>query len=159
VKVSEASTGAFIGNLTTLDPTQPSTSYRCLLKRPGVDQCVTGGEDGIPKLFQVQASGGAGGSLARQFPKLNGRIEGLAFSANGAQVAAGGVGGTALVYATDGGNVAVTLKVPTTIFALSFQRDGKEIAVAGLDGKVRLFSLADGKLVKEFVPVPITPKP
>ncbi|MGE3805723.1 MAG: WD40 repeat domain-containing protein, partial [Gemmataceae bacterium] len=158
VKVSEAASGAFIGNLTTLDPTQPTTSYRCLLRRPGADQCLAGGEDGIPKLFQVQAGGGAGGSLLRQFTKLDGRIEGLAFSSDGKLIAAGGVGGTALVYGTDGNNTVATLKVDTTIFALSFQRDGKAIALAGLDGKVRLFNLADGKLIKEFVPVPLTPR-
>jgi hypothetical protein len=69
--------------------------------------------------------------------------------------AAGGVGGTVAVYGTDTAQAVASLKVPTTVFALSFQRDSKALAVAGLDGKVRLFSLPDGKLLTEFVPVPI----
>jgi WD40 repeat protein len=155
VKVCETATGAFIGNLTTLDPTQPSSNHRGLVKRPGRDECLTGGEDGVPKLYTIQAGGGAGGSLLRRYGKLPGRVEGLAFSADGKFVAAGGVGGAVLVYGADDARQVASLPVPCTIFALSFQPDGKAIAVAGLDGKVRLFSLPDGKAVKEFVPVPI----
>jgi WD40 repeat protein/mono/diheme cytochrome c family protein len=161
VKVCETATGAFIGNLTTLDPTQPASSHRNLVRRPGRDECLTGGEDGIAKLYTVQASGGAGGSLLRRYPKLPGRVEAVAFSADGKMLAAGGVGGTVLVLGADDARQIASLSVPTTIFALSFQRDGKVIAAAGLDGKVRLFNLPDGKPVKDFVPVPLgeSPKP
>jgi WD40 repeat protein len=161
VKICETATGTFIGNLTTLDPTQPSSNHRNLIRRPGKDECLTGGEDGVPKLYQLQAGGGAGGSLLRRYGKLPGRIEAVAFSADGKMLAAGGVGGTVLVFGADDARQIASLAVPSTVFALSFQRDGKSIAVAGLDGKVRLFNLADGKQAKEFVPVPLTeaPKP
>lgn len=155
VKICETATGAFIGNLTTLDPTQPSSNHRNLLRRPGKDECLTGGEDGVPKLYQVQASGGAGGSLLRRYGKLPGRVEAVAFSADGKLLAAGGVGGTVLVYGTDDGRQVANLPVPSTVFAVSFQREGKAVAVAGLDGKVRIFTLGDGKQAKEFIPVPI----
>jgi WD40 repeat protein len=155
VKVCETATGTFIGNLTTLDPTQPSSGHRGLVRRPSRDECLTGGEDGVPKLYTIQAGGGAGGSLLRRYPKLSGRVEAVTFSGDGAMVAAGGVGGVVLVLGTDDARQIASLTVPCTIFALSFQRDGKAIAVAGLDGKVRLFSLPDGKAVKEFVPVPL----
>jgi len=47
------------------------------------------------------------------------------------------------------------------IYALSYQPDGKSVAVAGEDGKVRMINPADAKVIKEFVPVPIgaTPVP
>jgi WD40 repeat protein len=41
------------------------------------------------------------------------------------------------------------------MFALSYQPDGKSVAVAGEDGKVRLIDAASAKVIKEFVPVPI----
>ncbi len=41
------------------------------------------------------------------------------------------------------------------LYAVAFQPDGKAVAVAGADGKVRLFDAANGKLLKEFVPVPL----
>ena len=153
----ESDSGAFIGNLTTLDPTQASSSYRSLVRRPGRNECLTGSEDGVPRLYNVSVAGTAGGALARTYEKLKGRVEALAFSADGAQFAAGGTGGAVRVYGTDNGGAVATLEVPGTVFALAFQPDGKVIAVAGLDGKVRLFDLPAGKLVKEFVPVPLVP--
>lgn len=40
-------------------------------------------------------------------------------------------------------------------YTVRFSPDGQTIAIAGSDGKVRLLSAADGKVQKEFVPVPI----
>ncbi len=45
------------------------------------------------------------------------------------------------------------------IYALAYQPNGQAVAAAGEDGKVRLISPADGKIVKEFVPVPIGAQP
>jgi WD40 repeat protein/mono/diheme cytochrome c family protein len=41
------------------------------------------------------------------------------------------------------------------IYALSYEPDGKTVAVAGEDGKIRLIDPANFKVTKEFVPVPI----
>ncbi|MBC8115405.1 MAG: WD40 repeat domain-containing protein, partial [Candidatus Saccharimonas sp.] len=43
------------------------------------------------------------------------------------------------------------------VFAVAFRPDGKQVATGGLDGVVRLFDAETGALVKEFVPVTITP--
>lgn len=155
LKFCETDSGALIGNLTTLDPTQPSSSYRQMLRRPKADQVLAGGEDGVPRLFGGAVAGGAGGSLARTFEKLTGRIESLAFSADGKLFAAGGAGGSAKIYETDAGRTVASLTLPGSVFALAFSADGKTLAAAGLDGKVHLFNTADGKPVKDFVPVPI----
>lgn len=155
VKLCDAATGEMIGNMTTLDPTQPSSSYRSLLRRPGRDECLSGGEDGVPRLFRVEVRAGAGGNLIRAYEKLPGRVEALAFSADGKLLAAGGTGGLARVFNTDSGQGVASLVTPRAVFALAFLPDGKQVAVAGLDGKVRLFTLPDGKLVKEFIPVPL----
>jgi WD40 repeat protein len=47
-------------------------------------------------------------------------------------------------------------KLTGGIYALTFSPDGKFVAAAGEDGRVRLISTADGKVTKEFVPVPVT---
>jgi dipeptidyl aminopeptidase/acylaminoacyl peptidase len=54
-------------------------------------------------------------------------------------------------------NVKLLGSVPFNagIYALSYQPDGKAVAVAGEDGKVRVITAADAKVTKEFVPVPI----
>jgi WD40 repeat protein len=45
------------------------------------------------------------------------------------------------------------------VFALAYQPDGKSVAVAGEDGKVRIITAADAKVTKEFVPVPVGTAP
>jgi WD40 repeat protein len=159
VKLCEVDSGALIGNLTTLDPTQPASELRHLVRRPGSDQLLGGGEDGVPRLFQAEVKGGAGGNLIRAYGKLPGRIEAAAFSLDGKLLAVGGGGGAVGVHNTDNGQAVASLTMPCTVFALAFSADGKTLAAAGLDGLVRLYSLPDGKPVKEFVPVPITAKP
>ena len=39
------------------------------------------------------------------------------------------------------------------IFAVTFRPDGKQVAVAGFDGHVRLYDVSTGKLVKDFISV------
>jgi len=155
LKVCETDSGAMIGNLTTLDPTQPSSPYRCLLRRPNANQVLVGGLDGLPRLYQGAVAGGAGGSLVRTYDKIGGRIEAVAFSADGKLLAAGGAGGVAKILGTDDGRLVATITIPGSVFALAFAPNGKELAVAGLDGKVRFFDTASGKMVKDFVPVPV----
>jgi WD40 repeat protein len=41
------------------------------------------------------------------------------------------------------------------VYALAYRRDGKQVASAGFDGVVRLNDPETGKLIKEFVPVPL----
>jgi WD40 repeat protein len=41
------------------------------------------------------------------------------------------------------------------VFALAYRPDGKQVASAGFDGVVRFNDVETGKLVKEFVPVPL----
>jgi hypothetical protein len=45
------------------------------------------------------------------------------------------------------------------VYAVAFRPDGKLLAVGGFDGAVRFFDPEAGTLVKEFIPVPLTPGP
>jgi len=58
-------------------------------------------------------------------------------------------------YASD---VKLLSAVPleTGLFAVSYHPDGSRVAAAGEDGRVRFISTSDSKVVKEFVPVPIS---
>lgn len=121
----------------------------------------------------------------RSYRKLPGRIFDLEFNQDGTQFVVGSstaTGGTARLYKTGdyptksinnkGGLGQVNRKIKERssknmlvhelegiekpIYAVAFRPDGKHVAVAGFDGKVRLYSVETGKLVKEFVPVDIT---
>jgi WD40 repeat protein len=66
--------------------------------------------------------------------------------------------GTARIYSTDDGKLLHDLpNIAGPVYAVAFRPDGKQVAVAGFEGKVRLYDTASGKLVKEFLPVEITP--
>jgi WD40 repeat protein len=58
-------------------------------------------------------------------------------------------------------NVKLLASVPVNagVYALSYNPDGKAVAAAGEDGKVRVINASDAKVIKEFVPVPIGASP
>ena len=58
-------------------------------------------------------------------------------------------------YASDA-KLLASAPLNAGVYSLCFARDGAAVAAAGEDGKVRFIRVADGKVMKEFVPVPIT---
>ena len=59
-------------------------------------------------------------------------------------------------YKKSGIRELVRLSLPqSSVFTLAFAPDGQTLAVAGSDGKVHCFKTDDGKLVREFVSVPL----
>jgi WD40 repeat protein len=92
---------------------------------------------------------------------MPGRINALAFNADGTLFAAGSSldgKGELRVYQTADAKMVSKLDVPGGVFTLAWRPDGKEIACAGYDGTVRLSDPATGKLVKEFDAVPLAKK-
>ena len=85
----------------------------------------------------------------------------LEFNADGTKFVVGSsnaTSGAARIYKTDTEAPLHELKGhPAGVFAVAFRPDGKQVATGGLDGVVRLFDAETGALVKEFVPVTITP--
>ncbi len=121
----------------------------------------------------------------RSYEALPGRIFGLQFSADGSQFVVGSstaIGGAARIYKTGeykteeinnaGGledtyrETAERSRVPAQIhdlkgidgpvFAVAYRPDGKQVAVGGFDGTIRLYDAATGELVKKFAPVEIS---
>ena len=44
------------------------------------------------------------------------------------------------------------------VFTVAYRPDGKQVATAGFDGVIRLNDPTTGKLIKEFVTVPVNDK-
>lgn len=51
------------------------------------------------------------------------------------------------------------VNVPGGVYSIVWNPDGKTLAAAGEDGRLRFINAADGKIVKEFVPVPLVNNP
>jgi WD40 repeat protein len=98
----------------------------------------------------------------REYEPLPGRIFASAFNGDGTLFAVGssldGKGEVRVYQTADGKRVATFEGQQGAVYALAFRPDGKEVASVGFDGAVRLNDPATGKLVKEFVPVPLQPK-
>jgi WD40 repeat protein/mono/diheme cytochrome c family protein len=127
------------------------------------DEIVVAGADGQPRLYKIhrEAKRVIGDDLnrIREYEKFPGRVYAVAFNKSGNLFAAGSSldgAGEARVYDVDSGKRVSTFEaVKTPVYAIAFRPDGKEVATAGFDGVVRLSDPMTGKLVKEFVPVPV----
>jgi WD40 repeat protein len=168
IKLIVAENGSFVDDINT-----HTSAYRTMARHPKADQVLVAGDDGIPRLYQVfrtaaRTMNQEDHNLLRVYEKQPGQINTLAFSADGTLFAAGGETGTVSIYPTDnggaassgkpviGGKTLAMLKAGKgTVHAVTFHPNGKEIAIGGFDGKIRVFEIPSGKLKNEFLPVPL----
>ena len=180
MKLTEIATQRFIDNITSITPgalkgglatvALRPTKERRLVKRDLetgggehlYNELLIGGADGIPRLYRMHRESkrviGDDANRVREFDKMPGRIYSLSFSADGMQFAAGSSSegaGEVRVYKTDGAKVSTFEGQKGAVYAVRFSPDGKTVASAGFDGVVRLNDPQTGKLIKEFVPVPM----
>jgi hypothetical protein len=154
VKLIVAKTGSFVDDINTF-----TSPYRTLAGHPTQNWVLVGGDDGIPRLYQIfrtkpRTMNQEDQSLLRAYEKQPGQINTLAFTRDGKQFAVAGEADEVRVYNTDDGKLLATCKgLPGVTFTLAFRPDGQELVVGGLDGQVRLFNATTGALVKAFVPV------
>jgi mono/diheme cytochrome c family protein len=127
------------------------------------DEVLVAGADGQPRLYKLhrEAKRVIGDDLnrVREYEKFPGRVYAVGFDRTGKYFAAGSSldgAGEARVYEVDSGKRISTFEaVKTPVYSIAFRPDGKLVATAGFDGLVRLTDPATGKLVREFVPVPV----
>ena len=161
--------GQFVDNITSITPGALKGGLSAVQLRPGKDQILIGGSDGEPKLYKIfreQARViGDDFNKIRAYQPLEGRIFDLRTNADGSKFVVGAssaLGGAARIYDVESGNLLHDLKLadgkplPTPIYAVAYRPDGKQVAVAGFDGYVRLFDAETGAFQREFSPVPLT---
>lgn len=127
------------------------------------DEILVAGADGQPRLYkmhrEVKRVIGDDAAKLKEYEKLPGRLYAVAFDRTGQYFVAGSSldgTGVARVFETDSTKrVSEFAGVKTPVYTAAFRPDGKLVATAGFDGLVRLSDPQTGKLVKEFVPVPV----
>jgi WD40 repeat protein len=165
MKLTEVATQRFVDNITSITPGALKGGLMAVDSRPGRDEVICGGADGSPKLYQIYRTKarviGDDFNLIRQYEQMPGRIFAVEFNADGGRFVAGsseGSHGEVRVYQTEDGKLVSRLEGQSgPVYCVAFRRDGKEIASAGFDGTVRLNDPESGKLIKQFVPVPLVP--
>lgn len=165
MKLTEIKTAQFIDNITSITPGALKGGLIAVQRHPTEEHVLAGGADGEPKLYQIfrtQARRiGDDFNKLRSYPAMPGRIVSLQFNQDGSQFVVGSsnaTSGAARIYSTADAKVLHELAGHTAgVFAVAFRPDGKQVATAGFDGKVRLFDAATGALVTEILPVEITP--
>jgi WD40 repeat protein len=129
------------------------------------DALIFGGSDGVPRLYKMHRTRkrviGDDFNKIREYAALPGRIYALATRPDGEWFAAGssldGSGEVRVFKTSDASQVSKLEGQPGPIYSLSWRPDGKVLASAGFDGIVRLSDPASGKVIKEFMPVPLAP--
>lgn len=148
LKVLEASSGKFLSTISSLG--EPIIS---VVGRPGSPAVLASGEGKTPTLFDAKEL-----KETRKLEAAPGAILTSAFSKDGKLLAVGGAWDEVRVHTSDDGARKATLKGHTEwIYALAFRPDGERLATAGYEGLVRIYELREGKLVRAFLPVPISP--
>lgn len=160
LKLTEVETGTFIDDLNKLLDT-----LRCLAKHPREEQVACGGDDGIPRLYQIYRTKSRVASdqdfnLIRAFEKQPGVVTSLAFSSDGTWLIVGSAPSQPIrVYqVSDGKKLGEFNNHQGGTFALAVHPAVQQFAAAGHDGTVRLYDLTTMKLVHSFVPVPLVSK-
>lgn len=160
VKLTQADSGAFIDNVTSITPGALTGGLEAIDRHPSRNEVVVGGVDGIPKLYRIfreQARViGDDFNLIRAFPATNGPIRDLEVSKDGKFLVAAG-GTEAKVYELETGKLLSTIPFAGQVYAVSIHPSNGQFAAGGYDGLVKIADIATGSVVKEFVPVPLAP--
>jgi WD40 repeat protein len=164
MKLTEVGTQRFVDNITSITPGALKGGLMTVARHPKKEELLIGGADGIPKIYRMHREKkrviGDDFNLIKGFDPMPGRIFSARFSPDAARIVAGSSfegRGEVRVYQTADGKLVSKLTIPSGgVFTVAYRADGKQIASAGFDGVVRLSDPDVGRVVREFVPVPLT---
>ena len=183
MKLTEVATQRFIDNITSITPGALKGGLLAVARNPvkrdqkvkvdagGIDksdkwydELLIGGSDGVPRLYKMHRDDQARHRRRRQQgPRVRGDAGPDLRAAPSARTAAS----SSPAAASTARARSASTRRPTASWCRSsrasrgrcsrvaFAPDGKTVASAGFDGMVRLSDPATGKLIKEFMPVPL----
>ena len=159
MKLIDVSNGQFIDDINKL-----LEGVLCIARHPKEDTVVYGGEQGITRTYKISENQGRTAAnndvnLIKEYERLGGPVQAVAWSPNGTNIAVGGAAPEVRVYTSgkDGKRIATLKGHDGAIFSLAFSSSTNWLAAGGFDGTVRVYDYTakSNQPVRAFVPVPI----
>jgi len=184
VKLTEVTTQRFVDNVTSITPGALKGGLMAIDRRPTkekkmapvpadtpnapakvYDELLFGGADGTPWLYKMHREKkreiGDDSNRITQYEAMPGRITSVAFAPEGARFAVtsslDGKGEVRIYDTAAAPKKFVCEKITGPVYSVSWSPDGQHIASAGFDGLVWIHDATNGKLIKQFVAVPLAP--
>lgn len=157
MKLIDLESGRFVDDINN-----PLEGCISLAIHPKEEKILYGGDLGVARLYRIsdnqgRTSGRNDTNLLQAFERQRGPVSAVAFSPDGNDVALGSTGEVKVYHATDGSKPILTLSgIQGPVYAITYKPDGSTLAVGGSDGLVRLFDARSAKLIRQFIPVPLT---
>ena len=111
---------------------------------------ASGGEDAEIRIWNPDADG----KQLRELVGFGGTVFRLRYSPDGQVLVACSGGKSVHVYKASGGLIRKLPGHQDWIYSLAISRDSKTIATGSWDGEVRLWNIADGKPIRNFIAAP-----
>jgi hypothetical protein len=164
IKASLAENGKLLRSIAT------STEYvNAVAATPTL--AISGGRDRVPAVYDLKLAlgdvvlKGSGNDMVPDRPsaqytrKLEGQpgeVLDLAVNAKRTVLAVAGNSGEVRVYRLpDGGRLASLAPVSAPVYGVALSADGARVATGSYNGQVGIYDAANGKLIKQVVPVPV----
>jgi dipeptidyl aminopeptidase/acylaminoacyl peptidase len=160
MKLIDAKSGQFIDDINKL-----LEGVLCFARHPKEDVVAYGGDLGGTRTYKIAENQGRTAAnndvnLLKEFERMPGPVQAIAYSPDGNSICVGSAGGEARVFnATDRKRLVSLKGHDGAIFAIAFHPTTNQIVTGGYDGKLRVFETSKGELLRAFVPVPLKPIP
>jgi hypothetical protein len=160
MKLIDASNGQFIDDVNKL-----IEGVVCFARHPSEDVVAYGGDMNITRTYKMAENQGRtaankDSNLLKEFDRMPGPVQAIAFSPNGTNICVGSIGGVAHIFNTiDTKRVTALKGHDGAIFAITFSPGTNQVVTGGFDGKLRVFETDKGALVRSFIPVPLKVEP
>src|SRR4030095_49364 len=128
---------------------------------PSEDVVAYGGDMGVSRTYKISENQGRtaannDSNFLKEFERMPGPVQAIAYSPDGTAVCVGSVGGEARIFNAKEGKRVATLKGHEgAIFAIAYHPATNWVVTGGYEGTLRVFETGKGELVRSFVPVPI----
>jgi hypothetical protein len=156
MKLIDASNGQFIDDINKL-----LEGVICFARHPKEDVVAYGGDMNITRAYKMAENQGRTAAnndvnLQKEFERMPGPVQAIAYSPGGTNICVGSIGGEARIFSVSDKKRVANLKGHDgAIFAIVYHPATNQVVTGGFDGKLRVFETAKGELVRSFVPVPL----